>query len=63
MTKAFALIAWPASDGASAIMTFEVNQDGVVFQRHLGQATPTIAENIKLFDPDLHWDRVDVVNH
>jgi hypothetical protein len=39
MTKGFALIAWPAIYGASGIMTFEVNQDDVVFQKDLGHAT------------------------
>jgi Protein of unknown function (DUF2950) len=62
MTKGFALIAWPASYGTSGIMTFIVNQDGIVFQKDLGSATASVAETIKLFDPDISWARVDVVN-
>jgi hypothetical protein len=62
MTNGFALIAWPASYGASGIMTFIVNQDGIVFQKNLGPNTATLAAAIKLFDPDLTWTRVDVVN-
>jgi Protein of unknown function (DUF2950) len=62
MAKGFALIAWPASYGASGIMSFIVNQDGVVFQKDLGPSTAKIATNTKLFDPDLSWARVDVVN-
>jgi hypothetical protein len=62
MTGGFALIAWPASFGASGIMTFIVNQDGIVFQKDLGPKTATLAASIKLFDPDLSWARVDVVD-
>jgi hypothetical protein len=51
MTKGFALIAWPAIYGASGITTFEVNQDGVVFQKDLGPTTAARVQTIKLFDP------------
>ena len=62
MTKGFGLIAWPARYGASGIMTFVVNQDGIVFQKDLGPRTDTIAPAMKLLDPDLSWARIDVVN-
>jgi len=62
MTKGFGLISWPASYGASGIMTFLVNQDGIVFQKDLGPGTASIVPTIKLFDPGLSWARVDVVD-
>jgi hypothetical protein len=62
MTGGFALIAWPASYDASGIMSFIVNQDGIVFQKDLGPDTAAAAAMTKLFDPDLSWARVDVVN-
>jgi hypothetical protein len=62
MTRGFALIAWPASYGASGIMSFTVNQDGIVFQKDLGPNTAAVAAATKLFDPDLRWARVDIVN-
>lgn len=62
MTKGFGLIAWPASYGASGIMTFIVNNDGIVFQKDLGPGTASDVAAIRLFDPDLSWARVDVVN-
>jgi hypothetical protein len=62
MTGGFALIAWPASYGASGIMSFIVNQDGIMFQKDLGPNTAAIATATKLFDPDLSWARVDVVD-
>jgi hypothetical protein len=60
MTEGFALLAWPASYGASGVMTFQVNQGGVVFQKDLGPRTETLAREITRFDPDLSWARVDV---
>ncbi len=62
MTTGFALIAWPASYGTSGIMSFVVSQDGIVFQKDLGPRTAAIAAAIRLFDPDLTWARVEVVD-
>jgi Protein of unknown function (DUF2950) len=61
LTGGFALIAWPASYSASGIMTFIVDQDGIVFQKDLGPDTATAAAAIIRFDPDLTWSRVEVV--
>jgi Protein of unknown function (DUF2950) len=63
MTGGFALIAWPASYGASGIMTFLVDQDGIVFQKDLGADTAKRAAAIKQFDPDLSWARIDITQH
>src|SRR5215831_16128161 len=51
----YALIAWPAIYRASGVMSFMVNQDGVVFQRDLGQGTPQVASAMPSFDPDTTW--------
>jgi hypothetical protein len=61
MTNGFGLIAWPTVYGAGGIMSFIVNQDGIVYQKDLGPGTAAAAPAIKLFDPDLSWARVDVV--
>lgn len=62
MTSGFALITWPASYGVSGIMSFIVSQDGIVFQKDLGPQTAAIAAATKLFDPDLGWAKVEVVD-
>jgi len=62
MTEGFALIAWPATYGSSAIMTFQVGPDGVVFQKDLGAATARLAPMTAQFNPDLSWARVEVTN-
>ena len=58
MTQGFALIAWPADYGSSGVQTFIVNQDGVVFQKDLGEDTATAVEAIQSFDPDSSWTAV-----
>lgn len=62
MTNGFALIAWPASYEALGIMSFIVDQDGIVFQKDLGPQTAQITQAMRLFDADLTWARVEVVN-
>jgi len=55
LTEGFALVAWPAEYGSSGVQTFIVNQDGVVFQKDLGDDTATAVESIESFDPDSSW--------
>jgi hypothetical protein len=55
MKDGFALVAWPAEYDASGVMTFVVNQDGVVFEKDLGPETSTKASTLTRFDPDLTW--------
>jgi hypothetical protein len=58
MTQGFALVAWPADYGASGVQTFIVNQDGVVYQKDLGEDTATAVEAMQAFDPDSSWTAV-----
>jgi hypothetical protein len=55
LSGGFALLAYPATYGASGIMSFIVNQDGVVWQRDLGKDTDQVAAAIKEFNPDNSW--------
>jgi hypothetical protein len=48
-------VAWPADYQVSGVMTFIVNQDGVVFQKDLGDTTAASAAAIVSFDPDSSW--------
>lgn len=59
LTGGFALIAYPAKYGDSGVMTFIVNQDGVVFQRNLGPDTAKLAQSVTAFDPDDSWRVAD----
>ena len=57
MIGGFALVAYPAEYGVSGIMTFVVNQDGVVFSKDLGPGTTKTAAAMTRFDPDSTWKR------
>ena len=62
MTGGFALIAWPAVFESTGIMTFVVGPGGDVYQKDLGPETARIAMEMKAFDPDLSWTRIDLTN-
>ena len=59
MIGGFALVGYPAEYGDSGVMTFIVNQDGVVYQSNLGKDTEKIATAMKKFDPDETWKKVE----
>ena len=56
LTEGFALVAWPASYGSSGIMTFQVNQKGMVYQRDLGEDTDKVAAAIDAYNPGDGWE-------
>jgi hypothetical protein len=58
MMGGFALAAYPAEFGNSGIMTFIVNQDGVVYQKDLGKETEKIVVKMTKYDPDETWQKV-----
>ncbi|HUK01447.1 MAG TPA: DUF2950 domain-containing protein [Steroidobacteraceae bacterium] len=51
----FAAIAYPAQYAVSGVMSFIVNQDGVIWQRDLGKDTAQAAAAIQQFNPDDNW--------
>lgn len=58
MIGGFALIAWPATYNNSGVMTFMVNQDGIVYEKDLGPDTAEVAQKINTFNPDKTWKPV-----
>ncbi len=58
MTGGFALVAYPAEYQSSGIMTFEVNQEGRVYQKDLGGNSTSIGRHIREYDPDSSWTLV-----
>ena len=59
MTGGFALVAWPAEYGLTGVMTFIVNQDGVVHEKDLGPQTAKTAAAMIRYDPDKSWRQVE----
>jgi hypothetical protein len=59
MTGGFAIVAYPAEYGNSGVMTFIINQDGVLLEKNLGKTTTETATAMTRFDPDPTWTIVE----
>ena len=59
MIFGFALLAYPAQYRSSGIMTFMVNQEGIVYQKDLGKNTAQITEAIREYNPDKTWKKAE----
>jgi Protein of unknown function (DUF2950) len=55
MTRGFAILAYPAGYRKSGVMSFVVNQTGVVYQKDLGPDTVSTAKAMDSYDPDGSW--------
>jgi hypothetical protein len=58
LSRGFALIAWPARYDVTGVMTFVVNDLGIVHEKDLGADTETAARSISAYDPDASWASV-----
>jgi hypothetical protein len=59
MTRGFAFIAYPAEYRVSGVMTFMVDQDGIVYEKDLGPRSETIAKKLTRYDRDTSWRKAD----
>jgi hypothetical protein len=59
MIGGFALVAFPAEYRVTGVMTFIVNHDGVVYQKDLGPKTIALGREMKTYNPDSTWTKVD----
>jgi Protein of unknown function (DUF2950) len=59
LARGFAFVAFPAEYRNSGVMTFIVNQDGVVYEKDLGQDTEKLGNAMSEYNPDNTWTRVD----
>ncbi|MEW6107835.1 MAG: DUF2950 domain-containing protein [Nitrospirota bacterium] len=59
MILGFALAAYPAEYGNSGVMTFIVNQKGIIYEKDLGRYSRRIAETMNVFNPDKTWKKVE----
>jgi hypothetical protein len=58
MTGGFAFLAYPAEYRSSGVMTFIVNEDGVVYERDLGKQTEVLAKAMKEYNP-ASWHKTE----
>ncbi len=59
MTRGFAFLAYPAEYRSSGVMTFIVDQDGIVYEKDLGPKTAQIAKTLTRYDRDGSWRKAD----
>ena len=59
MTEGFAFVAYPAEYRSSGVMTFIVNQDGVVYQKDLGEKTEVLGKSMRDYNPDSSWSKAE----
>jgi len=59
MTGGFAFVAYPAEYRSSGVMTFVVNQDGVVYEKDLGLKTGETAKTLTRYDRNTSWRKAD----
>jgi hypothetical protein len=59
LTRGFAFVAYPAQYRNSGVMTFIVNQDGIVYQKDLGPQTADLAAAMTEYNPDNTWENAD----
>jgi hypothetical protein len=59
MTEGFAFVAYPAEYRSSGVMTFVVNEDGVVYQKDLGKKTDALAKAMKEYNPNSTWQKAE----
>jgi Protein of unknown function (DUF2950) len=58
MTGGFAFVSYPAEYGNTGVMTFIIDQDGVLLEKNLGKTTTDIASAMTEFDPGDGWKPV-----
>jgi hypothetical protein len=59
MTRGFAFVVYPAEYRSSGVMTFIVNQDGIVYEKDLGVKTAEIAKALTAYNRDATWRKAD----
>lgn len=59
MIGGFAIVAYPANYRSSGVMTFIVNETGVIYQKDLGDETVEVTSAMMAYAPDETWKRAE----
>lgn len=59
MTRGFAIVAYPAEYRSTGVMTFIVDQNGIVYEKDLGPRTEQIAKSLTRYTRDATWRKAD----
>jgi hypothetical protein len=58
-TNGFAFLAYPDEYRSSGVMTFMVDQNGIVYEKDLGRRTAEIAKTLTRSNRDATWRKAD----
>ena len=58
MNRGFGFVAYPAKYGVTGVMTFIIDQDGIVYEKDLGATTSDEGPFMRQFNPDGSWAEV-----
>jgi Protein of unknown function (DUF2950) len=59
MTEGFGFVAYPAEYRSSGVMTFVVDQEGVVYQKDMGKKTEAFGKALQEYNPDSTWHKAE----
>jgi len=59
LVEGFAFAAYPAEYRSSGVMTFIVNEDGIVYQKDFGKKTEVLAKALKEYNPNSGWQKAE----
>jgi hypothetical protein len=59
MANGFAFVAYPAKYRSTGVMTFIVNQDGIVYEKDLGPRTAETTKALTRYERDASWRKAD----
>jgi Protein of unknown function (DUF2950) len=59
LSRGFAFVAYPAEYRNSGVMTFIVNQSGIIYEKDLGAQTSDLASAMQEYNPGSGWEPVD----
>jgi hypothetical protein len=59
MANGFAFVAYPAKYRSTGVMTFIVNQDGIVYEKDLGPRASEIGKAMTRYERDARWRKAD----
>jgi len=59
MSAGFAFVAYPVEYRSSGVMTFIVDQSGIIYEKDLGPDTTKLAQAMRVYDPDSTWHKAE----
>ena len=57
MSAGFAFVAYPAEYRSSGVMTFIVDESGIIYEKDLGPNTTKLSQAMTAYDPDSSWQQ------